>query len=247
MPNTAGATDPLSTTLRRQPEPRAQTLSTYEVFSILENRACRTENAQIPKKLHWKLKMERNSSLNNREREKITLEETLRHEIRKQNRGKYWWVNAPFTIWLLSAVVAGFVPYGYSKIQETLEVTQRKNQQAEHTLSEIEFRIRQFDELIVRSNKFEKEIVSIPDVDLLSVSSNGMISSNGKNMLAFYRLAPRLRVAVELGGIYAIPRTDENANVWIGGSGYGNGSLPSGRGYRYEEFSSETLFSLWRQ
>ena len=134
-------------------------------------------------------------------------------------------MNAPFTIWLLSAVVAGFVPYGYSKIQETLEVTQRKNQQAEHTLSEIEFRIRQFDELIVRSNKFEKEIVSIPDVDLLSVSSNGMISSNGKNMLAFYRLAPRLRVAVELGGIYAIPRTDENANVWIGGSGYGNGSL----------------------
>ena len=70
MPNTAGATDPLSTTLRRQPEPRAQTLSTYEVFSILENRACRTENAQIPKNLHWKLKMERNSSLNNREREK---------------------------------------------------------------------------------------------------------------------------------------------------------------------------------
>ena len=166
--------------------------------------------------------MDRNSSLSNGEREKITLEETLRHEIRKQNRGKYWWVNAPITIWLLSAVVAGFVPYGYSKFQETLEATQRKNQQAERTLSEIEFRIRQFDELVVRSNRFRKEIISIPDADLLSVSSNGMISGNGKKILAFYRLVPRLRVVAELGGIYAIPRTDENANVWIGGSGYGN-------------------------
>ena len=189
--------------------------------------------------------------LSEREKEKIHLEEKLRHDIRLGQRSRTWWINSPIVIWLLSAVVAGLIPYSYSEYQKRAEIEREDRQiRREATtslLSEIEFRIAQFSEILERTRKARHDSVLISDDELLKITSGNRLSNTGSKLQALFSSASPLRVTSELGGIYAIPRTDENAIVWIGGSGWENSHLPNGRGYRDEKYANESLFSLWKK
>ena len=189
--------------------------------------------------------------LTEKEREKIRQEEKLRHDIRMSQRSRIWWLNSPIVIWLLSAVVAGLIPYSYSEYQKGVEIEREERQirreAAANLFAEIEFRIAQFDKVLNRTQTTRREAALIADDDLLKVISKNKLSDTGSKLQALFSSAAPLRVTSELGGIYAIPRTDDNASVWIGGSGWGNSHLPDGRGYRDDKYSNDSLFSLWKK
>ena len=195
--------------------------------------------------------MSTNAGLTEAEKQKICLEEKLRHDTRINQRSRLWWINTPFAIWLLSAIVAGLIPYSYSEYQKRVEIEREERQirreALESLLSEIEFRVAQFNEVLDHTRRARHEAALIPDEDLMDVIANNKLSENGTKLKALFSSASPLRVTSQLGGIYAIPRTDENAHVWIGSSGWGNSHLPNGRGFQHEKFANESLFSLWKK
>ena len=189
--------------------------------------------------------------LTEKEKEQIHLEEKLRHDVRMRQRSRIWWINTPIVIWLLSAVVAGLIPFSYLEYQKRVEIEREERQirreAAASVLSEIEFRIAQFNEVLDRTKKTRQEAALIAEANLMDVISNNRLSETGTKLQALFSSAPLLRVTSELGGIYAISRTDEHANVWIRGSGWNNSHLPDGRGYRDEKYINDSLFSLWKK
>lgn len=189
------------------------------------------------------------SILTDTERERILLEEELRHDFRMKQRGKYWWINSPIVIWLLSAVVAGFIPYSYSEYQRKAEIKKEDRQIRREAIadvrSEISFRMAQFKEVLERTEKARRDVALISDKALGSLFSNDMPTEAGRRLRVLFSSAPMLRVASELGGIYAIPRADDHASVSIGGTGWGNSRLPNGRGYRDNKYINDSLYSLW--
>ena len=195
--------------------------------------------------------MTTNPGLTEQEREKIRLEEELRHDIRLKQRGSFWWINSPIVIWLLSAFVAGLIPFGYSEFQKRAEMAKEERQERqksiESILSEVEFRRIQFNKILAPMQEIRQEANLIPDEQLTQIISDNRLSETGMKLKSLFSSAPRLRVVSELGGIYSIPRTDENASVWIGGSGWSNSHLPDGRGYRDEKYVNDSLFSLWKR
>ena len=155
--------------------------------------------------------------LTEEEREQIRLEEKLRHDIRMRQRSRIWWINTPIVIWLLSAVVAGLIPFSYLEYQKRVEIEREERQirreAAASVLSEIEFRIAQFNEVLDRTKKTRQEAALIAEANLMDVISNNRLSETGTKLQALFSSAPPLRVTSELGGIYAIPRTDEDMRM----------------------------------
>ena len=70
-----------------------------------------------------------------------------------------------------------------------------------------------------------------------------------ENVLAQAQTSEPLRIlpvfaGIKLGGIGSFPLNDE-AIVWVNGSGTGNRALPSGRGFQNQDFSGYSLVNLW--
>ena len=148
-------------------------------------------------------------------------------------------------------MVAGLIPYSYSEYQKRVEIEREerniRRQAASSLLSEVGFRIAQFNKVLEPTVKARQETDNLESENITAVIENNRLSETGTKLQTLFSSAAPLRVTAELGGIYAIPRTDEHANVWIGGSGWGNSHLPDGRGYRDEKYVNDSLLSLWKK
>ena len=175
----------------------------------------------------------------------LRAEEIYREEIRRELRGKLSKLNQPFVIWVLSTVVVGLISFAYSQYSERTAITQLNHQKATDISLEIRFRTRQVDELLSEALEASDDVRQLSDEELRDIISSGRLSDNGKKVQTLFRAAPQLKVVAELGGIGSVPRTDQDAIVWIGGTGWGSSALPRGRGFRSEEFKNLSLQDLW--
>ena len=175
----------------------------------------------------------------------IRAEEIFREEIRREQTGRFRRLNEPFVIWFFSAIVIGLISFAYSKYSEHSSRRQLDHQKATDIRLEINFRLRQVDKLLLDAQEACDEVTQLSDEELVAIISNGQLSVHGKKLQRLYQSAPQLKVVAELGGIGSVPRTDTNANVWIGGSGWSNSHLPHGRGFRSDKFKYFSLQDLW--
>ena len=107
---------------------------------------------------------------------------------------------------------------------------------------EVDFRVAQVNDVFEDALEAREAVVAqLSDDAILPIITGGALSGTGRKLRALYGATLQLRVVAELGGVGFPPRTDTDATVWIGGSGWGNSHLPRGRGFRSDEFRKRFL------
>ena len=137
------------------------------------------------------------------------------------------------------AIIVGFVSFFPGNEPEP-EPEQKRN-----VVREIEFRVTQVDEILQNALEARSVVAELSDNELVDVVATGRLSPNGMKLQRLFKAAPQLKVVADLGGIGSAPRIDDNATVWIGGSGWSNSHLPRGRGFRSGKFKNFSLLELW--
>lgn len=175
----------------------------------------------------------------------LRAEEIFREEVRRELRGIWSKASQPIVIWFLSAIVVGAISFGYSNVSESRQKRSLNYERASVVSREISFRVGQVDTFISAHDVARRAVEQLDDVDFHSIIVDNTLSQSGKAIQNYFRTSVLLSVVSDLGGIESFPLTGESATVWIGGSGYGNSALPSGRGYQRDEFKNLSLEDLW--
>lgn len=165
------------------------------------------------------------------EKARIRSEEIYRAEIRREvetERTQGRWrrigrfLNNPLGIWMLSSIGLGLITFSYSQWTEKQSARLSNEREATNVFFEAQFRIRQMDDVIEEAK--------------VHLAGNKEGSETAAMSLLFS--------GIRLGGVTSFPLGDE-FNVWVNGSGNGNGILPAGRGFQGQEFQGHSLLNLW--
>ena len=175
----------------------------------------------------------------------LRAEEIFREEVRRELRGTWSKLSQPIVIWFLSSIVVGAISFGYSNFSESRQKRSLNYERALVVSREISFRVGQVDKLISDHDGASRAVAQLDDVDLHNIIVGNTLSERGTKIQDYFRTAVLLAVVPDLGRIGSFPLAGESAIVWIGGSGYGNSALPSGRGYQRDEFTNLSLEDLW--
>ena len=178
----------------------------------------------------------------------IRAEEVYREEVRPKPPGRFWWLNQPFVIFVLSTFVVGGISFLYTKYSEKradLEASRELNdKKVTAGRFEISFRASQVDELLMNAVEASHEVSKMSDEEFRNLFSQRKLSSSGEKLVRLFRSAPPLKVVADLGGIGSPPKLGEDPTVRIGSSGYGHRHIPHERGYRLDEFKNYSLEEL---
>jgi hypothetical protein len=99
---------------------------------------------------------------------------------------------------------------------------------------EARFRIQQINEVLSNADELSEKVLS-------GYKKNSYVK--GDLIKDYLHAAQVITVSFELGGIIRVPPL-EDADVWIGTSGYGVRHLPNRKGYQYKELVDVTLIQL---
>ena len=174
----------------------------------------------------------------------IRAEEVYREEVRPKPLGRFWWLNQPIAIFVLSTFVVSGISFLYSIYDEKATIRALNHQEATDIRFEISFRTSQVDELLMNAVEASHEVSKMSDEEFRNLFSQGKLPSSGEKLVKLFRSAPLLKVVADLGGIGSPPKLGRDPNVWIGSTGYAHRHIPHERGYRFDKFKDYSLEEL---
>ncbi len=174
--------------------------------------------------------------LNDSVKNQIKMEEIYRSEIRQsissKNENKVLdFLNSPLGIWILSTIVIGIITFGYKKYKEKRKIVVENNLKLSRITSEIEFRIKHVDRVMINARKnlrryYSSQTTTIFDLFDISVT------------------IVHITVIFDLGGIFNIP-SDKNVRCTLFKIfNYNIEHLPFKSSFKYSEFATLSIIDL---